>query len=150
MENYRGLIFALVLVAGTPAALCMEKSNAPKILDGPGIIAAFEGKSVRGVYADGRPVRETYAVGGAIDYWEAALTSKGQWSVVNNLLCTFYDNTAMAGGCFQVEQLSANCFDYIVRAGSTEDALAPKDGPRFVARGHIEGVADTCPDDVSV
>jgi hypothetical protein len=150
MENYRGIILALGLCVASSVAYGTEPPKGPVVLDGPAIIRVFEGKSVRGVYSDGRPVQEAYAVGGGIDYWETAMTSTGKWSVVNNLLCTFYDNPEMVGGCFQVLQVNANCFDYMVLAGSTEEALTPQGTPRYTARGHIEGMPDTCPDELSV
>ena len=95
-------------------------------------------------------MQETYFVGGAIDYWDAFRTSKGKWSVVNNLFCTFYEDAEMSGGCFRVEQVSANCFDYLAVAGSTEEALKPSDKPRYTARAFIVGTPDTCPDELSV
>jgi hypothetical protein len=119
-------------------------------MDGPAIIKTFEGKTVFGAYADGTPVRETYFLGGSIDYWDSYRTSKGKWSVVNNLFCTFYDDQVMSGGCFRVEQVSANCFDYLVQAASEDEALRPSDKPRYTARAHIVGLPDTCPDALAV
>jgi hypothetical protein len=149
MENHRVIVAGLlVLLAGSANAT--EQAKGPVPLDGPTIIKTFEGKAVSGVYADGTPVKETYKLGGGIDYWDSIRSSTGTWSVVNNLFCTFYNNSEMSGGCFRVEQLSANCFDYYALAGSTEEALAPSDKPRYTARAHIEGAPDTCPDELSV
>jgi hypothetical protein len=144
------IIVAAALLLQSLAANATEQPRAPVALDGPAIIKFFEGKTAIGVYSDGSPVQETYKIGGGIDYWDSARTSSGTWSVVNNLFCTFYDNSAMNGGCFRVEQVSANCFDYFVLASSTGEALFPTEKPRYTARAHIEGVADTCPDDLSV
>jgi hypothetical protein len=150
MENRAGLVLAALAVFCLPA-YATEAQKKPVVLDGPAIIKALEGKTLVGHYADGTPVKESYAVGGAIpDYWDKYQTSSGKWSVVNNLLCTFYDNTAMSGGCFRVEQVSANCFDYYVLAGSEAEALAPGEKPRYTARAHIDGLPDTCPDELSV
>jgi hypothetical protein len=139
-----------VWLACSTASLATETLKAPVPLDGPAIIKTFEGKTVKGVYADGTPVQESYKVGGGIDYWDSFRTSTGTWSVVNGLFCTFYNATEMSGGCFRVEQVSANCFDYFALAGSTEEALKPTDKPRYTARAHILGAPDTCPDELSV
>ena len=149
MENHTGIVLGLLATLSLPAS-ATETLKAPVPLDGPAIIKTFEGKTVKGAYADNTPVQETYFTGGAIDYWDAFRTSKGKWSVVNNLFCTFYDDAEMSGGCFRVEQLSANCFDYFALAGSTEEALKPTEKPRYTARAHIVGAPDTCPDELSV
>jgi hypothetical protein len=143
----------LVLSAGLLAlpAAATDKPKGPVVMDGPSIIKAFDGKTLKGVYADGTPVQETYLVGGKIDYWDAMRVSTGNWSVVNNLLCTFYDSAEMSGACFRVEQVSANCFDYFALAGSETEALQPPTGkPSYTARASIVGVLGTCPDELSV
>lgn len=118
----------------------------PVELDGAAITTAFDGQSISGVYSDNTPVKETYAVGGKItSYWDPYLQTTGSWSVVNGLLCTFYDNAAMSGGCFRVEQLSANCFDYYFAAGSTAETEKSVPGASYTARAHIVGKPDTCP-----
>lgn len=150
MENHRRIIFCVTLAALVSQAHATDKLKAPVALDGPTIIKVFDGKSVSGVYADGTAVKETYKVGGRIDYWDPYRATTGTWSVVNNLLCTFYDDGEMSGGCFRVEQVSANCFDYFALAGSTTEALTPQGKPRYTARASIEGVPETCPDELSV
>jgi hypothetical protein len=150
MINAPKLIFALLLLAAPTATQATEQFKGPVALDGPAIIKTFEGKTVKGAYANGTPVQETYFLGGAIDYWDSYNTSKGKWSVVNNLFCTFYDIGEMGGGCFRVEQVSANCFDYFAVANSPEEALKPADEPRYTARASIMGLPETCPDELSV
>jgi hypothetical protein len=146
----RLIIAATAMLAASLAAQATEQPKAPVPLDGPAIIKIFEGKTVTGAYADGTPVKETYKLGGGIEYWDSFRTSTGTWSVVNNLFCTFYNSPEMNGGCFRVEQVSANCFDYLVQASSTDEALTPTDKPRYTARAHIEGLPATCPDDLAV
>lgn len=124
----------------------VDAAPAPVVLDGPAIIAAFDGKTVAGAYADGLAFRESYFNGGAIDYWDPRGAATGQWSVVNNLFCTFYDT--MAGACFRIEQVSANCFDYFAAADTQEQALTPDSKPRYTARGSVSGVKSTCPDEL--
>lgn len=149
MENHRSIILLATTLLAVPAH-ATEQPKGPVALDGAAMIRIFEGKGVSGVYADGTPVRETYKLGGGIDYWDTIRSTTGTWSVVNNLLCTFYDDANMSGGCFRVEQVSANCFDYFALAGSTEEALKPSNKPRYTARAHVEGRPDTCPGDLSV
>jgi hypothetical protein len=150
MENHRGIIFLAALAMLTLPAEATDKPKAPFALDGTSIIKLFDGKGVSGVYADGTPVKETYKTGGGIDYWDSYRTTTGTWSVVNNQLCTFYNDIEMSGGCFRVEQVSANCFDYFALATSTTEALTPSDKPRYTARASIEGIPETCPDELSV
>jgi hypothetical protein len=145
-------ILSLTLMASFAWPACAtEQPKAPVALDGPSIIKVFEGKTVSGVYADGTPVSETYAVGGDIPFYKDKFRSAtGKWSTVNNLFCTFYNDDQMSGGCFRVEQVSANCFDYFALANSTDEALAPQDRPRYTARASIDGIPATCPEDLSV
>jgi hypothetical protein len=149
---HQKLFFAsLIIAAFALPAIADDQTNKATSMDGPAIIKAFDGKTLKGVYADGTAVQETYAVGGAIDYWDPYRVSKGKWSVVNNLLCTFYENPDMSGACFKVVQVSANCFDYFAAATSEAEALAPVPGqPNYTARAHIVGLPDTCPEDLSV
>jgi hypothetical protein len=150
MENHRGIIIGLALITFVLPATATDKPKAAQALDGPTIIKIFDGKGVTGVYADGTPVRETYKVGGGIDYWDSYRATTGTWSVVNNQLCTFYNDTEMSGGCFRVEQVSPNCFDYFAVATSTTEALTPSEVPRYTARASIDGIPETCPDELSV
>jgi hypothetical protein len=148
MAYCRGLTFlAALAVLAMPAGA--TQSRLPLALAGWQIIATFEGKTVTGVYADGMAVRETYLPGGSIAYWDPFYGNRvGQWSVVNNLFCTFYDG--MTGGCFRIERISENCFDYLAAASSEQEALSPTVKPRYTARAFIEGNPSTCPDEVSV
>jgi hypothetical protein len=150
MENHRGIIFGLALAVFTLPSNATDKPQSAKALDGPNILQIFEGKSITGVYADRTPVRESYDLGGGMEYWDPYRATTGTWSVVNNQLCTFYNDAEMSGGCFRVEQVSANCFDYYAAATSTTEALTPSDQPRYTARASIDGLPETCPDELSV
>lgn len=143
-------MLGLALVAFTLPANATDKPKVPLVLDGPTIIKVFDGKAVSGVYADGTAVRETYKAGGGIDYWDPYRATTGTWSVVNNQLCTFYNDAEMSGGCFRIEQVSTNCFDYYALATSTTEALTPSDKPRYTARASIDGIPETCPDELAV
>ena len=148
MENHRRIVALVVLMVSSLPATATEQLPKAIVLDGPAIITAFEGKTVSGAYASGLAVSETYALGGGISYWDPNSTTTGKWSVVNNLLCTFYDN--MEGGCFRIERLSQNCFDYFALADSEEEALNPSGKPRYTARAAIDGAPSTCPDELAV
>jgi len=126
--------------------LLAEASLTARPLDGPAIISAFEGNIVVGAYADGLAFRETYAAGGGISYWDPRSSAIGTWSVVNNLFCTFYEN--MEGACFRIEQIGANCFDFLAAADTQEQALTPHSNPRYTARGYVIGRTQTCPDEL--
>jgi hypothetical protein len=144
-------LLALALAIAPAAATGSEQTlpAQPIVMQGPELIATFDGKTANGAYGDGTPVRETYLVGGAITYWDPNWGNKtGKWSVINNLFCTFYDG--MSGGCFRVERIGANCFDFFAVAGSEDEALQP--GPRkdYTARVSLEGTKSTCPDELSV
>jgi hypothetical protein len=152
MENHRSLNRGVTLLA-TPLALLLLATAEPeppqaKLLKGPEIIAAFEGKTVTGAYHDGLAFRESYFSGGKIDYWDPRASSAGTWSVVNNLFCTFY--TSMTGGCFSIVQVSANCFDFYAAADSEQQALEALPRADYTARGAVQGTASTCPDELQV
>ncbi len=135
-----------VSVSALLLVILVQHDQSATVLQGPDIIGVFEGRTVVGAYADGLAFRETYEIGGAIAYWDPRGEAHGQWSVVNNLLCTFYDD--LAGACFRIEQASANCFDYFAAAESEEKARAPDQIPRYTARGAVTARAPTCPDEL--
>lgn len=152
MEDHRSLTGSATFFAAPLALLLLATAQTappkPKLLKGPEIIAAFEGKTVTGAYHDGLAFRESYLSGGKIDYWDPRAASAGNWSVVNNLFCTFY--TSMVGGCFSVIQVSANCFDFYAAADNEQQALEDTLRADYTARGAIQGTASTCPDDLQV
>ena len=150
MEDHRSLSrTALSLALPLLLLVLAEGGTRPpeaRLLQGPEIITAFEGKTVAGAYRDGLAFRESYHAGGAIDYWDPRTVSTGQWSVINNLFCTFY--TAMNGGCFRIVQVSANCFDFYAAADTERQALETGKRSDYTARGSVQGVASTCPDEL--
>ncbi len=150
MEDRRGLSRTALSWSLPLALLVLAESEArppdAKLLQGPEIITVFEGRTVAGAYGDGLAFRETYHAGGAIDYWDPRMSSAGQWSVVNNLFCTFY--TAMNGGCFRIVQVSTNCFDFYAAADTEREALDSGKRADYTARGAVEGTASTCPDEL--
>jgi hypothetical protein len=152
MENRRSLKPRTILLSAPLAVLLAAQAQPapqePRILQGPEIISAFEGKTVAGAYNDGLAFKETYFSGGKIDYWDPRASTAGQWSVVNDLFCTFY--TAMTGGCFRIVQVSANCFDFYAAADDEREALDPGGRSDYTARGSVQGASSTCPDELQV
>lgn len=151
MEDRRSLNGMTVLALPLAVLLLVDAAAVPpqpKLLKGPEIIAAFEGKTVAGAYHDGLAFRESYFSGGKIDYWDPNAASAGNWSVVNNLFCTFY--TTMTGGCFSIVQVSANCFDFYAAADSEQQALEAVPRADYTARGAVQGAPSTCPDELQV
>jgi hypothetical protein len=134
----------LIIMAGL---LTAAAADYPRDLSGPAIIAAFEGHTAKGAYADGTAFRESYEAGGRISYWDPRGGTTGKWSVRNDLLCTFYDN-GMSGGCFRIAQVAENCFDFYAVTITEEEAMSP--GPRrdYTARGSLTHAKSTCPDEL--
>jgi hypothetical protein len=143
MENCRSISLAIVFMALISTARAEQK---PVPMDGAAIISVFEGQTVSGSYVEGKPFRETYAVTGAIDYWDSDVATTGQWSVVQNLLCTFYDG--IAGGCFRIIKISANCFDYYTASAEVPNSSTPIEPLYYTARGHTAHSPSTCPTDL--
>lgn len=117
---FRALAFAATLALGSGGG-----AFAGTPLDGADIRRLFAGVTLAGVYADGVAFRETYGEDGSIDYADDRGSDIGRWSVIGSAFCTFYDS--LVGGCFAVEQESANCFtfysiDLLLRQANTATA----------------------------
>lgn len=108
----RGSFAALFLCAVGPG----NPAWAGPFLTGSEFERLFAGITLAGLYADGVSFEETYAKDGSIDYADDRGRDHGRWSVAGNAFCTFYDT--LAGGCFAVEQESANCFTFYAVDGS--------------------------------
>jgi hypothetical protein len=139
----------MILFCAAQPAAGVEQVFKPKPLDGTAIIAAFQGQTLQGTYSDGTPLRETYKQDGATDYWDIYRSETGNWSVINNLFCTFYETGEMNGACFRVEQISNNCYDFFAAANSTEEALRPDGKVNYTARASVQNKPDTCPQALS-
>jgi hypothetical protein len=109
--------------------------------------AAFKGQTISGAYGNGAPFTETYGGDGKIAYRDSYGPMTGHWSVVNDLFCTFYD-APTAGGCFTVERIGENCFDFYAAAGTIEEAQAKEKRRVYAARGWITTKPPTCPPDL--
>lgn len=124
----------------------------PPALDGNSVTTALIGKTFIGVYDDGVPWRETYLVDGVADYQDPDHRSRGDWSVDDGRLCTFYQDSALTGGCFLVVRRSANCYDFYGIDPQTGDASADlramRAGYGWTARGWRSDQPKTCTDEL--
>ncbi len=126
------------------AVVFLLAADGPRALSGTGIIQAFDGKTITGAYVDGVAFREAYHADGTLSYVDVRGSFTGQWSVRNNLFCTFYAD--IAGACFRIEKINSNCFEFFAAAETESEALNPRGKPRYTARASVVGLPDTCPD----
>lgn len=112
--------------------------------------AAFGGKTIQGQYASGKPFTESYLADGGIQYQEKGITYSGHWSVQAGNFCTIY-NTDPTGGCYQVRQVSENCYEFYFVSRTEEQAAAGDLGrPAWTARAAVSDRDATCSDKPSV
>jgi len=113
------------------------------------IRTALIGKTLLGTYGGGEPWRETYFVDDGLDYQDETGRSGGNWSAQDNLLCTYYDEPTMNGGCFVVIRRSANCHDFYAVDPVTKIPFASPEAIRsaidWSARGWRSDQISTCP-----
>jgi hypothetical protein len=124
------------------ALVLLVAAGVPEPLLAPGLVAAFQGKTITGAYADGVEFSETYYADGHLTYSDVRGPATGQWFVRNDLFCTFYEN--MQGGCFRVERLGANCFDFFYASSLPDGATG--ETAHYTARGAATDARSTCPD----
>lgn len=137
----RFLVTALLL-AGTTSVWAGDVT----VLKGSDILSKLSGKTVRGAYAGGMAFTETFWPDGKDTYWDPRGTSSGKWSVAQDLMCFEYDaEFNMAGGCFRIEKIGANCFDFYSVSKGLNDAPRVDEKPRYVARASTDGSEGTCP-----
>jgi hypothetical protein len=131
-----------------PLALFLLAAATPNWLPGPEIEAALKGQTISGRYASGFEFIETYAKDGTLSYWDPRGAATGTWSVAGDMFCTFYQAESFAGGCFRVEKIGGNCFDFFSAASSADEARSPPQTPRYTARASVNGRKSTCPVDM--
>lgn len=133
------LVFTMI---GISHAFAGEMS----FLKGPDILSMLAGKTVRGAYADGTAFTETFWPDGKDTYWDPRGSSTGRWSIARDLMCFEYDTQYnMAGGCFRVQKVGANCFEFYVLSPTVNDPLPADKKPQYVARASADGVDGVCP-----
>jgi hypothetical protein len=119
-------------------------------MDEPALKSAFAGKTIQGNYASGKAFTETYRADGSIDYRENNLNYVGHWSVQEGTFCTIYHSDP-TGGCYQVRQVSANCYEfYFVTRTEAEAAGKDLGRPSWTARAAVSDRDPTCNEKPSV
>jgi hypothetical protein len=109
----------------------------------------FSGKTIDGHYADGATFVESYGADGRIAYKDDRRQSGGHWSVQAGTFCTIYDIDP-TGGCYRVQRVSENCFEFYFAARTEEQALRDPSSKSWTARGWVKGQTSTCSEAVGV
>lgn len=119
-------------------------------MDEGSIRSAFAGKSIQGHYASGKAFTESYLAGGGIEYREKGIEYRGHWSLQAGSFCTIYHSDP-TGGCYQVRQVSENCYEFYF-VTRTEVQAAEKDlgRPAWTARAAVSDRDATCNEKPSV
>ena len=84
---------------------------------------------------------ETHNNDGTVIYVEGDLKAGGRWGVFNDILCYYYDNPAMNGGCFRVYRVE-NC--YYFYSNTLPDDPKEIDGDFWTARSTVNGETKKC------
>lgn len=106
--------------------------------------SALSGQAVSGEYASGNKFFEAYNADGSIAYEDDVRSSSGHWSVKAGTFCTIYDEDA-SGGCFRVQKVGANCFEFYYVARTESDASSGNHRePDWTARAWLEGKPSSC------
>ena len=112
--------------------------------------AAFADKTIQGNYASGRAFTEIYRADGSIEYREHEVEYRGHWSLQAGSFCTIYHSDP-TGGCYQVHQVSGNCYEfYYVTRTEEQAAQGDKGRPAWTARAAVSDRDATCLDKPSV
>jgi hypothetical protein len=119
-------------------------------MDDAALRAAFAGRTIQGTYASGKAFTETYQADGGIEYREKNVEYRGHWSLQAGSFCTIYHSDP-TGGCYQVRQVSDNCYEFYF-VSRTEAAAAEGDlgRPSWTARAAVSDRDATCSDRPSV
>ena len=112
--------------------------------------AAFGGKTIQGYYASGKAFTEIYLADGRIEYRETGIEYRGHWSLQAGRFCTIYHSDP-TGGCYQVRQVSENCYEfYFVTRTEVQAAERDLGRPAWTARAAVSDRDATCSDKPSV
>ncbi len=122
----------LLLVSGTEAAL--------PLMAAADIEKAFRGVTLDGIYYDGSFFSETYFEDGTIRYHDAVGADSGDWSVSEDMFCTFYAD--QQGACFVVVRDGKNCFTFYETDNQPDGTAKPR--PDWTSRGWNRNEEATC------
>jgi hypothetical protein len=135
-----GLRLAPVIVAAL--TLTAMTAEAGQSMVASEIETTFRGITLDGVYNDGTFFSETYFDDGSIRYHDAGGADTGDWSVRDDMFCTFYE--AQQGACFFVEREGPNCFVFFEPVRDADGHLMPRE--TWTSRGWNREDAATCTD----
>lgn len=114
---------------------------------GPGLAAHFSGQVHDGAYnfsRDGKArafYNERHNEDGTVLYIEGDMKSEGRWGVFNDILCYYYNDQALNGGCFRVYRVK-NC--YFFYSNNLPDDPNEIDGDFWTARSTLKGETQQC------
>jgi len=78
---------------------------------------------------------------GTVLYTEGELIADGRWGVFGDILCYYYVNNALNGGCFRVYRVK-NC--YFFYSNGLPDDPNEIDGDFWTARSTLKGETQQC------
>ncbi len=143
---FAAFILAPIAMAASPGR-ALDTGN---WMDAAGLTSTFKDKALEGEYASGRTFKETYRGDGGLRYQDDMRESGGHWSVSQGTFCTIYDDDP-AGGCFRVQQIGANCFEFYFVARTEDKTPGPPDrDPSWTARAWISDRESTCKERLGV
>lgn len=141
--NWTAAVLALVAMTQPSAAI-------EPWMDENSMRAAFAGKTIQGHYASGKAFTEVYLADGGIEYREKGIEYRGHWSLQAGSFCTIYHSDP-TGGCYQVRQVSENCYEfYFVTRTEMQAAERDLGRPAWTARAAVSDRDATCNEKPSV
>jgi hypothetical protein len=120
--------------------LTVIAAEAGQSMVSPEIEGTFRGMTLDGIYNDGTFFSETYFDDGSIRYHDAAGADSGDWSVQEDMFCTFYE--AQQGACFFVVREGPNCFIFFEPVRGDDGRVVPRE--TWTSRGWNRSSAATC------
>jgi len=140
---------ALGLLASLAAAQSQSLDIRPygKRITGDDLTAQFSGKTHDGAYnfSLGGDARDFYTErhnkDGTVLYKEGGDSVEGRWGVFNDVLCYYYVNSNVTGGCFRVYQVE-NC--YYFYSDNLPDDPNEIEGDFWTARSTLKGERQEC------
>ncbi len=144
-----GAFAAIALTPSLASAQSQDKDIRPfgqRVL-GDKIEAHFSGKTHAGAYNFSRRGEardfyvETHNKDGSVVYTEGGERINGRWGVFNDVLCYYYTDNSISGGCFRVYRVE-NC--YYFYSDNLPDNPAEIDGDFWTARSTLKGERPKC------
>lgn len=90
------------------------------------IRAELVDRKLAGEYPSGVAWAEEINGDGTSDYAEGSIRSRGRWTLSQSLFCFRYE-APLAGGCFRMIKLGANCYELYVERDFALPLPAPRD-----------------------